>query len=143
MAVDIEGMLHRVVADEFGTDTEVQHSTDAGKYPLHRARITCADGRPTDVELGVGSTRISAWIYELDVGYVELEEDDDEAKLESSLRTCAKILHAFANGEGRIEYRSAFIRRQRRRYFIVEVDGMEYRLGRRTARVGASSSQSK
>lgn len=142
MTVDVERMLRRVVTDVFGRKIDVEFSTDAGKYPLHRARITSTDGRPTDVELGIGSTRISAWISELDVGHVDIEEDDDEGELESSLRTGAKILHAFTHGEGRVEYRPTLFRRQPRPVFIVDVDGLEYQLGRRTARIGPSSSQS-
>lgn len=45
MAIDVEALLRRVVAEVFDADVDATYSTDPKDPRMHRVRLTTADGR--------------------------------------------------------------------------------------------------
>ncbi|WP_040320055.1 hypothetical protein [Aeromicrobium marinum] len=128
-------MLRRVLAEVFGDNIEVEYSYDP-KSMGHRALLTSVDDKPTQLGFHVTHDWCSVWILDLepDVSMTDFDYDYEEEPKAANLRALARVLHAYVNGEGRIEYRPTLIRRRLQPHFVVEIDGGVWSLGHHFSR---------
>lgn len=125
MAIDIEELLRRVVAEVFDADVAVVYSSSPKDAHTHRVEFTSADGRRH-----AGMTASYEWFdaYVLDIGVSTFltDYDDDEADKEAALRELALVVRAYLLGAGRVESRRGLIRSHA--VLKIDVDGHEWEL---------------
>ena len=133
MAIDIERLLRRVVADVFDDDVKAIYSADPKSRHVHRVRLSSeSEGQ----RHAASYWWFEATIFDLAVSTFLVDEDDDEEDKEAALRDLALVVRACLRGEGRVEESRGLFRS--RPVLTIEVDGREWELGRRTSRVSPS-----
>ena len=131
VAIDVQALLRRVVAEVFDADVAATYSTHPKDSHMHRVRLTAADGR-CHAGLAVSYEWFEATIFDLGVSTFLLDYDDEEDGKEAVLRALALVVRAYLRGEGRVEHRRGLLRS--RTVFRVVVDNREWELGRRSSR---------
>ena len=127
VAIDIEALLRRVVAEVFDADVVVTYSTAPKDPHRHRVELTSPDGR-RHAGLTASYEWFDAFIFDLGVSTFLLDYDDEEADKEAVLRALAVVVRAYLRGEGRVEHRRGLIRSHS--VLTIVVDGHEWVLRR-------------
>lgn len=131
VAIDVEALLRRVVAEVFDADVEATYSTAPKDPHTHRVELTSADSL-RHAGLTASYEWVDACIFDPGVSTFLLDYDDEEKDKEAVLRALALVVHAYFRGEGRVERRRGLIRSCP--VLRIEVDGHEWELGRRSSR---------
>jgi hypothetical protein len=130
VTIDIKAMLHRVVAEVFGenfTVAEVSSSEDAW---LHGVHLSGSFDNDRTVNIRASYEWMDAFIPALNVQATIFDYDDVESEKETELRRLCLVMRAYLQGEGHIEQRRRLFRRGTNPVLKIEVDGLEWRLGR-------------
>jgi uncharacterized protein YbjT (DUF2867 family) len=109
VAIDIEALLRRVVAEVFDADVTAAYSTHPKNPHMHRVELTAADGRRS-AGLEASYEWFEATIFNLGVSTFLLNYDDEEEDKEAVLRALAQVVRAYLRGEGRVEHRRGLFR---------------------------------
>lgn len=125
MAIDIEALLRRVVAEVFDAEVQVRYSTAPKDAYTHRVELTSADGR-RHAGMTASYEWFDAFIFDLGVSAISLDYDDVEADKEAALRELALVVRAYLRGEGRVENRRGLIRSHT--VLKIVVDGHDWEL---------------
>lgn len=128
VAIDVEALLRRVVAEVFDADVDATYSTEPKDPHMHRVRLTSADGQ-RHARLRASYEWFDADIFDLGVSTLLLDYDDEEKRKEAALRDLARVVRAYLRGEGRVEHRRGLIRSHS--VLKIVVDGQEWVLRRR------------
>jgi hypothetical protein len=131
VAIDVQALLQRVVAEVFNADVTATYSAHPKNPHMHRVRLTTADGR-RHAGLEASYEWFEATIFDLGVSTFLLDYDDEEEDKAAVLRALALVVRAYLHGEGRVEHRRGLLRS--RRVFRIVVDDREWELGRRSSR---------
>ena len=129
VAIDVEALLRRVVAEVFDADVDVAYSTEPQSSHVHRARLTDPSGT-RHAGLRASYEWFDATIF--DLGASTTLFDDDETDKEALLRGLAVVVRAYLRGDGRIELKRGLIRSHP--VFRVLVNDVEWELGRWSSR---------
>ncbi|MCZ2848658.1 hypothetical protein [Modestobacter sp. VKM Ac-2978] len=124
MAIDVEALLRRVVAEVFDADVDATYSTEPNSL-MHRVRLTTADGQ-RHAGLRASYEWFDADIFDLGVSTFQVDYDDEEAGKEAALRELALVVRAYLRGGGRVEHRRGLIRSHS--VLKIDVDGHEWAL---------------
>lgn len=130
MTIDIKAMLDRVVAEVFDETfavTTVNSSDDAW---LHGVQVSRRADNGRAAIIRASYEWMDAFVPELEVQVTLFDYDDVEAEKEAELRRLCLVMRAYLQGEGRIEQCRRLFRRGTVPALRVEVDGLEWRLGR-------------
>lgn len=125
VAIDIEALLRRVVAEVFDADVEVTYSPAPKDPHTHRVELTSGDGR-RHAGMTASYEWFDAFIFDLGVSTILLDYDDEEADKEAVLRELALVVRAYLRGEGRVEHKRGLFRSHA--VLKVVVDGQEWEL---------------
>lgn len=131
MAIDVEALLRRVVAEVFDADVAATYSTAPKDPHTHRVELTSADGL-RHAGLTASYEWFDASIFDLGVSTFLLDYDDEEKDKEAVLRALALVVRAYLRGEGRVVHRRGLIRSHP--VLKIEGDDREWELGRRKSR---------
>jgi hypothetical protein len=131
VAIDVEALLRRVVADVFDANVDVAYSTDPRAPHVHRVRLTDPSGT-RHAGLRASYEWFDASIFDLGVSTTLYDYDDEEKDKEAVLRALALVVRAHLRGEGCIEHRRGLVRS--RLVSRIMVDNREWELGRRSSR---------
>lgn len=123
MAIDIEALLRRVVAEVFDADVEATYSTAPKDPRTHRVELTSGDGR-RHAGMTASYEWFDAFIFDLGVSTFLLDYDDEEADKEAVLRELALVVRAYLRGEGRVERRRGLFRSHS--VLKIVIDGHEW-----------------
>lgn len=77
VAIDVETLLRRVVAEVFDADVDATYSTEPNDSHMHRVRLTTADGQ-RHAGLRASYEWFDADIFDLGVSTFLLDYDDEE-----------------------------------------------------------------
>jgi hypothetical protein len=127
VAIDVEALLRRVVAEVFDADVEATYSTRPKDPHTHRVRLTAADGT-RHAGLSASYEWFDATIFDLGVSTFLLDYDDEEEGKEAVLRALALVARAYLRGEGRVEQKRGLIRSNS--VLRIVVDNREWELSR-------------
>jgi len=131
VAIDVQALLRRVVAEVFDADVTTTYSTYLKNPHMHRVRLATADGR-RHAGLEASDEWFEATIFDLDVSTFLLDYDDEEQAKADVLRSLARVVDAYLRGEGRVEHRRGLLRSHT--VFRVAIDDREWELARRSSR---------
>ncbi len=128
MAIDVQALLRRVVAEVFDADVTATYSSHPKDPHTYRVRLTAADGR-RHAGLTASYEWFDAFIFDdLGVSTFLLDYDDEEEDKEAALRALALVVCAYLRGEGRVERKRGLIRSHL--VLKVMVDDVEWELRR-------------
>ncbi|GAA3666319.1 hypothetical protein GCM10023081_01440 [Arthrobacter ginkgonis] len=130
MTIDIKAMLHRVIAEVFDGNFTVEDATSREDPQLHRVRVACRFDEGRTAIIRASYEWVDAFVPELEVQTVLFDYDDAEQEKADELRRLCLVVRAYLQGEGRIERRRRLFRRGTVAVLVIEVDGLEWRLGR-------------
>lgn len=108
VAIDVEALLRRVVAEVFDADTDVAYSPEQAPH-VHQVRLTDRSGT-RHAGLRASYEWFDATIFDLGVSTTLYDYDDEEKDKEAVLRALALVVRAYLRGEGRIEHKRGLIR---------------------------------
>jgi hypothetical protein len=128
VAIDVEALLRRVVAEVIDADVDAAYSIEPKDPHMYRVRLTSADGQ-RHAGLRASYEWFDADIFDLGVSTFLLDYDDEEEDKEAVLRELALFVRAYLRGEGRVEHRRGLIRSSL--VLKIVVDGREWVLRRR------------
>src|SRR4051794_10416449 len=131
LAIDVEALLRRVVAEVFDADVDVAYSMEPKAPHVQGVRLTDPSGT-RHAGLRASYEWFDATLFDLGVSTTLYDYDDEEKGKEAALRALALVVRAYLRGEGRIEHRRGLIRSHP--VLRVEVDNREWELGRRSSR---------
>ncbi len=131
VAIDVQALLQRVVAEVFDADVTAAYSTHPKNPHMHRVRLTTADGR-RHAGLEASYEWFQATVLDLGVSTFLLDYDDEEDDKEAVLRALALVVRGYLRGEGRVEHKRGVLRS--RTVFRIVIDNREWELGRRSSR---------
>jgi hypothetical protein len=131
VAIDVEALLRRVVAEVFDADVEATYSTAPRAPYIHRVRLTDPSGK-RHAGLTASYEWFDATVFDLGVSTFLLDYDDEEENKEAVLRALALVVRAYLRGEGRFEHRRGPFRSHP--VLRIVVDNDEWELGRRSSR---------
>ncbi|AUI52651.1 hypothetical protein [Arthrobacter crystallopoietes] len=130
MTIDIKAMLHRVVAEVYDENFTV---TDAGSSDdswLHGVHVSSQLNPDHTAIIRASYEWMDAFIPELNVQATVFDYDDVEQEKESELRRLCLVMRAYLQGKARVERRRRLFRPGTAPIVRIEVDGLEWRLGR-------------
>ena len=130
VAVDVEALLRRVVADVFDADVEVAYSTEKAPH-VHRVRLTDPSGM-RHAGLQASYEWFDATIFDLGVSTTLYDYDGEEKDKEAILLALAVVVRAYLRGEGRVERKRGLICSHP--VLKIAVDNREWELGRQSSR---------
>ena len=128
VAIDVEALLRRVVAEVFDADVDATYSTEPNDLHMHRVQLTTADAQ-RHAGLRASYEWFDADIFDLGVSTFLLDYGDEKKEKEAVLRDLALVVRAYLRGEGRVEHRRGLIRSHSALKIVV--DGQEWVLRRR------------
>lgn len=131
VAIDVEALLRRVVAEVFDSDVDVAYSTEPRASHVYRVRLTDPSGT-RHAGLRASHEWFDATVFDLGVSTTLYDYDEEEQDKEAVLRALALVVRAYLRGEGRIEHDRGLVRS--RPVLRIEVDNREWELGRRSSR---------
>lgn len=129
VAIDVEALLRRVVAEVFDADVDATYSTEPKDPQMHRVQLTSAGGQ-RHAGLRASYEWFDADIFDLGVSTFLVDYNDEEADKEAVLRDLALVVRAYLGGEGCVERRRGLIRSHL--VLKIVVDGQEWVLRRRS-----------
>lgn len=130
MTIDIKAMLHRVVAEVFDENFTVADVSSSDDSWLHGVHVSSRYDKDRTAIIRASYEWMDAFIPELNVQTSLFDYDDVEQEKEAELRRLCLVMHAYLQGEGHVETRRRLFRRSTVSILSIEVDGLEWRLGR-------------
>ena len=130
MTIDIKAMLHRVVAEVFGENFTVADVSSGDDSWLHGVHVSSRFDTDRTAIIRASYEWMDAFIPELNVQTALFDYDDVEPEKEAELRRLCIVMRACLQGEGHVEKRRRLFRRGTVAILSIEVDGLEWRLGR-------------
>lgn len=130
MTIDIGAMLNRLVAEVFEEDFIVEDATSGDEPGRHQVWVTSRVAPDRMVIIEAGYELFEGYIPEHQVQTALFEYDDEEPEKEASLRQICLVMRAYLRGDARVEQRRRLLRRGTVPVVIVELDGLEWLLGR-------------
>lgn len=135
MTIDIKAMLHRVVAEVFDENFAVAKVGSSDDSWLHGVQVSNRSDKGRAAIIRASYEWIDAFIPELNVRTILFDYDDVEPEKEAELRRLCLVIRAYLQGEGHIEERRRLFRRGTVSSLRIEVDGLEWLLGRNRSSV--------
>ena len=132
MTIDIKAMLYRVITDVFDEKFVTKDVGSADPTWLHSVEVTNRTREHRAVIIRAGRAWMAAFIPELDVRAAMVDEDDDFAYKEEELKKLCRALRAYLDGGGYERQRRRLFGRGTTSVLTIEVDGFEWRFGRRS-----------
>lgn len=129
---DIEAMLDRVIADVFHGEFATKDVVSDGSTWIRGVEVISRTRADRTVTLRAGRVWIGAFIPQLGIGAEMVDEDDDIAYKEAELRKLGRALHSYLQGGGHVIQRRRLFRRASTSELAIEVDGLEWRFGKRS-----------
>ena len=130
VTIDIKAMLHRIVAEVFDGDFTVEDATSSDDPLRHAVRVFNRDKQDRTAIIRATYEWMDAFIPELNVQTTVFDYDDVEQEKEDELRRLCLVMRAYLRGEARIDQRWRLFRRGTVPVVSIELDGLEWRLGR-------------
>jgi hypothetical protein len=130
MTIDIQAMLDRVVAEVFDETFTVAPINLSGDAWPHGVLISSRSGTGRTVIIRASYEWMDAVVPELGVQTILFDDDGVEAEREAGLRRLCLVMRAYLRGGGRVEQRRRVLRRGTVPVLRIEMDGLEWRLGR-------------
>lgn len=130
MTIDIKGMLERVVVEVFDENFDVAEVSSGEDSWLHGVEVSGSFDNDRAVIIRASYEWMDAFIPELNVQATIFDYDDVESEKEAELRRLCLVMRAYLQGEGLIEQRRRLFRRGTNPVLKIEVDGLQWRLGR-------------
>jgi hypothetical protein len=130
VTIDIKAMLHRVVDEVFDQNFTVEDTTSNDDAWIHAVRVICRLEPDRTAVIRATYEWMDVLIPELKVQTTVFDYDDVEQEKEDELRRLCLVMRAYLQGEARIEQRRRLFRRGTTPVVSIEVDGLEWRLGR-------------
>lgn len=131
VTIDIKAMLYRVVGEVFDQKDFAVEDATSGDDPFLRAvRVINRQEQGRTAIIRATYEWMDAFIPELDVQTIVFDYDDVEHEKADELRRLCLAMRAYLQGEARIEHRRRLFRPGTVPVVSVEVDGLEWRLGR-------------
>ncbi|HJX78653.1 hypothetical protein [Glutamicibacter sp.] len=130
MIIDIQTMLFRITAQVFDENFKVKHedSLDAGY--LHVVRVDSILRTERAAIFRATYEWVDVWIPELRVGATMFDYGDIQGDKEEDLRRLCIATRVYLEGGAQIELRKRVFRKDPIPLVIIDVDGLEWRLGR-------------
>jgi hypothetical protein len=123
-------MLHRVVAEVFDGNFIVEDAPSSEDPWLHGVRVSGRLDRDCTARIRASYEWVDVFIPELEVQATLFDYDDVEQEKADELRRLCLLVRAHLIGKGRVEQRRWLLRRGTVPVLVIEVDGLEWRLGR-------------
>lgn len=130
MTIDIKAMLHRVVAEVFDENFTIEDATSTDDPSRHAVRVARRLDQDRTAIVRATYEWMDAFIPELNVQTTVFDYDDVEKDKADDLRRLCLVMHSYLQGHARIEQRRRLFRRGTATVVCVELDGLEWRLGR-------------
>jgi len=128
--IDIKAMLHRVIAEVFDENFVITDVRSKEEAWLHGVRVSSRFDKDRTAIIRASYEWMDAFIPELTVQTTLFDYDDVESEKEAELQRLCLVMRAYLLGEGRIEERRRLFRRGTVPVLRIEVDGLEWCLGR-------------
>src|SRR6476661_10129205 len=135
MTVDIKAMLHRVVAEVFDERFAVANVSSRDDSWLHGVHVSNRFDKHRTAIIRASYGWMDALVPELNVQTILFDDDDVEAEKEAELRRLCFVMRAYLQGQGRVEHRRRLFRSGTVPILSIELDGLEWRLGRHLSSV--------
>lgn len=130
VTIDIGKMHDRVVAEVFGEEFIVEEANSSKDPWIYAARVKSRNELGRSAIIRATYEWMDIHIPELDVGAITFAcEDVEQEKVDELTRLCL-VARAYLRGEGRIGQQKRFFRRDAIPVLNIEVDGLEWSLGR-------------
>lgn len=129
---DIEAMVDRVVADAFRGEFVARAVASVNSPWLRSVEVISRTRGDRTVIVGAGRGWLGAFVPQLGVGAEMVDNDDDIAYKEEELRKLCRALHVYLGGGGHVVERHRLFGRAPTSELAIEVDGFEWRFGRRS-----------
>lgn len=129
MTIDFSAMLQRIVAVVFEKDFIVEDATSSDEPGRHRVRVSIRATPQRTVVISAGAELFEGSIPEHQVA-TAIFNDDVEQEKESELRQICLVMRAYLLGDARVEQRRRLFRGGTVPVVFIELDGLEWRLGR-------------
>jgi hypothetical protein len=130
--VDIEAMLDSVIADVLEGEFVTGDVDSDDPNWIHGVEARSRSGEDRAVIIRAGRAWIGAFIPQLGIGAWMVDDDDDVAYEEKELRKLCRALRSYLEGEGDVRQRRRLFGRGSTSVLVLEVDGFEWRFGRRS-----------
>ncbi len=130
VTIDIGIMLNRIVAEVFGQEFMVEDANSSEDPWIHTVRVKSRVEQGRSAIIRATYEWMDIYIPELNVQATVFDYDDVEQEKADELTRLCLVMRAYLQGEGRIEQKKRFFRRGTVPVLNVEVDGLEWRLGR-------------
>lgn len=128
-------MLHRVVAEVFDENFAVTDVNSSNASWLHGVHVSTRFGKDRTAIIRASYEWMDALVPELNVQTILFDYDDVEPEKEAELRRLCLVMRAYLQGEGHVEQRRRQFRRGTVPVLTIEMDGLEWRLGRHLSAV--------
>jgi hypothetical protein len=129
VTIDIETMLHRVVAEVFDETFAVEDVRSSDASWLHGVHVSSRLHKDRTAIIRASYEWVDAFIPELNVQTTLFDYDAVEEEKETDLRRLCLVMRAYLLGEGRVEHRRRLLRRGTAPILKIEVDRLEWHLG--------------
>ena len=130
MIIDINAMLHRVVDEVFNESFTVVEVSSKDDSWLHGVHVKSRTDKDRTATIRASYEWMDAFIPELNVQTTLFDYDDVELEKEAELRRLCLVMRAYLQGEGSVKRRKRLFRRGTVAVLRIEVDGLEWCLGR-------------
>lgn len=130
MTIDIKAMLHRAVAEVFDENFAMASVSSNDDSKLHGVHVSNRYNNDRAAIIRASYEWMDAFVPELNVQTAIFDDDDVEPEKEAELRRLCLVMRAYLQGEGHVEKRWRLFRPGTVPILSIEVDGLEWRLGR-------------
>ncbi|MET4158150.1 hypothetical protein [Agromyces sp. PvR057] len=132
MTPDVNAMVIRVITNVFDGNFVTKDLTYDDPRWIHGVEVVSRTREDRAVRIRVGRVWMDAFIPELGVGAAHVDEDDDVVYQEEELTKLCRALRAYLDGGGHLRKRRRLFGRCSTPELAIEVDGFEWRFGRRS-----------
>lgn len=130
MTIDIQTMLYRITAQTFDQNFIVKPEDSLDDGYLHVVRVDSPLGTERTAIFRATYEWVDVWIPELMVGATMFDYGDVKEDKEDDLRRLCIATRVYLEGGAHIEQRRRMFRKDLIPLVIIDVDGLEWRLGR-------------
>lgn len=135
MAINIQELLHRVVAEVFDGESVTWQDLLSDSSHVHGIQLSAQegiDGRIRRAEMRATYEWFDARILDLGVGATLFDYGDDETEKAVEIRELAHLVLAYLRAEGQVTYRPSLLRRRPVPTLTIEACGRRWTLHRST-----------
>ncbi|QFG68406.1 hypothetical protein [Ornithinimicrobium pratense] len=135
MAIDVEALLARVVAEIFDENVSIVLEDAAAKRPQTYCAHLHSAAQDRRAHLCATYEWFELRIPDLDVSVTLFDYDDDDAPKDDALRELGLVARAYLDGEGCIESRRRFLRRGTSQRLTLDVNDRQWQFGKHASSV--------